>query len=227
LETVSGSTAIPQADYNLALAAVATGTGASLDTLLFAGTVDLYRCSLAAGCALRNTTNATNGCAAPAMVSPAQHAIAPLAGAGTSGTQPLLYVGNDGGVWRSLDGVNQQQTPCSTDDATHFQNLNSGLGSLAEVVSFAENPTDPATLLAGLGANGTAATSAATTTAAWPQIATGEGGTVAIDQTNPRNWYVSTGASVFAPAEMEIHARRQTLPDRQPSAMRRWRTTRR
>jgi hypothetical protein len=196
LETVSGSTAIPQADYNLALAAVATGTGASLDTLLFAGTVDLYRCSLAAGCALRNTTNATNGCAAPAMVSPAQHAIAPLAGAGTSGTQPLLYVGNDGGVWRSLDGVNQQQTPCSTDDATHFQNLNSGLGSLAEVVSFAENPTDPATLLAGLGANGTAATSAATTTAAWPQIATGEGGTVAIDQTNPRNWYVSTGAGV-------------------------------
>jgi len=66
--------------------------------------------------------------------------------------KPLLYVGNDGGLWRSLDGVNQQQTPCSTDDATHFQNLNSGLGSLAEVVSFAENPTDPATLLAGLGA---------------------------------------------------------------------------
>ena len=103
---------------------------------------------------------------------------------------------NDGGLWRSLDGVNQQQTPCSTDDATHFQNLNSGLGSLAEVVSFAENPTDPATLLAGLGANGTAATSAATTTAAWPQIATGEGGTVAIDPSNPRNWTVSTGAGV-------------------------------
>jgi hypothetical protein len=202
LEVGSGSTtptAIAQADYNLSLSAVATGTGSSADTLLFAGTVDLYRCSLAAGCALRNTTNATNGCNAPAMVSPAQHAIATLAGAGsagTGGTQPLLYVGNDGGLWRSLDGVNQQQTPCSTDDATHFQNLNSGLGSLAEVVSFAQNPTDPATLLAGLGANGTAATSAATTTAAWPQIATGEGGTVTIDQTNPRNWYVSTGAGV-------------------------------
>ncbi len=196
LETVSGSTAIAQADYNLSLAAVATGAGASLDTLLFAGTVDLYRCSIAAGCALRNTTNATNGCAAPAMVSPAQHAIATLAGAGTGGTVPLIYVGNDGGLWRSLDGVNQQQTPCSTDDATHFQNLNSGLGSLAEVVSFAENPTDPATLLAGLGTNGTAATSAATTTSAWPQLSAGEGGTVAIDQTNPRNWYVSTGAGV-------------------------------
>ena len=198
LEAGSGSTptAIAQADYNLSLAAVTTGTGPSADTLLFAGTVDLYRCSIAAGCALRNTTNATNGCAAPAMVSPAQHAIATLAGAGTGGTLPLLYVSNDGGLWRSLDGVNQQQTPCSTDDATHFQNLNSGLGSLAEVVGFAENPTDPATLLAGLGANGTAATSAATTAAAWPQLSTGEGGTVAIDPSNPQNWYVSTGAGV-------------------------------
>ena len=196
LEVGSGSTAIAQADYNLSLAAVPTGTGATSDTLLFAGTVDLYRCSLAAGCVLRNTTNAIDGCNAPAMVSPAQHAIATLAGAGTGGTLPLIYVGNDGGLWRSLDGVNQQQTPCSADDATHFQNLNSGLGSLAEVVSFAENPTDPATLLAGLGANGTAATSAATTASAWPQVATGEGGTVAIDQTNPQNWYVSTEAGV-------------------------------
>ena len=55
------------------------------DTLLYAGTIDLYRCSLAAGCLLRNTTNAVNGCAAPAQVAPAQHAIATLA---TSG-QPL------------------------------------------------------------------------------------------------------------------------------------------
>ena len=191
LEVGSGSTAIAQADYDLALAAVASGT----DTLLFAGTVDLYRCALAAGCVLRNTTNAENGCSAPAMVSPAQHAIATLAGAGTGGL-PLVVVGNDGGAWRSMDGVNQQQTPCSPNDATHFQNLNGGLGSLAEVVSFAQHPTDPATLLAGVGTNGTAATGAATSGAAWPQISEGEGGTVAIDQTNPQNWYVSTAAGV-------------------------------
>jgi hypothetical protein len=197
LEVGSGSTAtaIAQADYNLSLAAVGTGAGASLDTLIFAGTVDLYRCSLAAGCALRNTTNDGNACNGSSMVSPAQHTIATLAGAGTGGL-PLLYVGNDGGVWRSLDGVDQQQTPCSPDDATHFQNLNSGLGSLAEVVSFAEHPSDPATLLAGLGANGTAATGAATTSAPWPQIAAGEGGTVAIDPANPQNWYVSIEAGV-------------------------------
>jgi len=186
-----GSTEIRQGDYDLTLAAVANGS----DTPLFAGTVDLYRCSIAAGCVLRNTTNAENGCAAPAMVSPAQHAIAVLAGAGTGGL-PLLYIGNDGGAWRSVDGVDQQQTPCSPDDKTHFQNLNGGLGSLAEVVSFAQDPTNPATLLAGLGANGTAATSATVSGTAWPQIAAGEGGTVAIDAADPLNWYVSIAAGV-------------------------------
>ena len=193
MEVGGGSTVIPQADYNLALAAVSSGpSGSAQDTLLYAGTVDLYRCSLAAGCVLRNTTNAVDGCAAPAQVSPAQHAIATLA---TSG-QPLLYVGNDGGLWRSADGVNQQATPCSADDATHFQNLNSGLGSLAEVLSFAQHPNDAGALLVGLGANGTASTGAAATGAPWPQLSTGEGGTVAIDQTNPLLWYISTGAGV-------------------------------
>jgi hypothetical protein len=191
LEVGNGNATIPQADYNLTLAAVPAGTGSTQDTLLYAGTIDLYRCSLAAGCTLRNTTNALNGCAAPAMVAPAQHAIAILA----TSTQPLLYLGNDGGLWRSLDGVNQQSTPCSPDDATHFQNLNSGLGSLAETLSFAQHPTDPATLLAGLGANGTAATSASTP-GAWPQLSAGEGGTVAIDPANPGLWYISTAAGV-------------------------------
>jgi hypothetical protein len=197
LEVGSGSTVITQGDYNLSLAAVETGTGATADTLLFVGTTDLYRCSLGGGCTvLRNTTNASNGCLAPAMVSPAQHAIATLAGAEAGGTLPLIYLGNDGGLWRSVDGINQQQSPCSTDDASHFQNLNAGIGSLAQVVSFAQHPTDPATLLVGLGANGTAGTGAATTTTAWPQISAGEGGSVAIDQTTPQNWYVSTKSGV-------------------------------
>lgn len=191
LETGSSDATIPQADYNLTLAAVPSGSGPTQDTTLYAGTIDLYRCGLAAGCTLRNTTNALNGCAAPAMVAPAQHAIALLA----TSTQPLLYLGNDGGLWRSTDGVNQQSTPCSSDDATHFQNLNSGLGSLAEIVSFAQHPTDPATLLVGLGANGTAAASASTS-GAWPQLSAGEGGTVAIDPANPSLWYVSTAAGV-------------------------------
>ena len=195
MEVGNGSTVIPQADYNLALAVAPAGpSGSTQDTLLYAGTIDLYRCSLAVGCVLRNTTNATNGCAAPAQVAPAQHAIAAMA----TGSQPLVYLGNDGGLWRSTDGVNQQADPCSADDATHFQNLNGGLGSLAEIVSFAQSPTDAGTLLVGLGGNGTAATATAfsTISTSWAQLSTGEGGTVAIDQTNPLLWYVSTGAGV-------------------------------
>ena len=191
LEAVAGSGLIAQGDYSLTLAAVSSGA----DTLLYVGTTDLYRCSIGGGCVLRNTTNSANGCSTPAKVAPSQHAIAAVAGAGTAGA-PLVYVGNDGGLWRSMDGVNQQQATCSADDATHFDNLNGGLGSLAEVVSFAQHPGDRGTLLAGLGGNGTAATSGAGGSGTWAQISAGEGGMVAIDQGNPANWYVSTAAGV-------------------------------
>jgi hypothetical protein len=182
LEVGSGSMEIPQADYDLALAAEPSGT----DTLLYVGTVDLYRCSLAAGCVLRDTTNAQNGCATPAGVAGAQHAIA---GAGS-----LIVLGNDGGLWRSTDGVAETGGVCSATDAGHFNNLNGGIGSLGEVVSLAQDPVKTGTLLVGLGALGTAGTG--TGTGVWAQMATGEGGTVAIDPANPENWYVSTGAGV-------------------------------
>jgi Abnormal spindle-like microcephaly-assoc'd, ASPM-SPD-2-Hydin len=190
LEVSGGSSAILHADYNMALTVVPSGSNA--DTLLYAGTIDLYRCSLAGGCSFRNTTNAGNACNGSAMVAPAQHAIAALA----TSTQSLLYIGNDGGLWRSRDGANTQATACSADDATHFENLNAGLGSLAEVVSFAQDPSVPGTLLAGLGVNGTAVTSAATSSAVWMQLSTGEGGTVGIDQTNALLWYISTAEGV-------------------------------
>ena len=190
LEAGFGSTEIIQGDYDLSLAAVASGT----DTVVLAGTVDLYRCALTtasagSGCGFRNTTNTFNGCAAPAMVAPAQHAIATLAGEG-----PLVYLGNDGGLWRSTDGVSETGTPCSASDASHFQNLNGGLGSLAEVIGFAEDPAQAATLIVGVGANGTAATTS--TAVPWAQLAAGEGGYDAIDQVSPQNWYVSTGPGV-------------------------------
>ncbi len=187
LEVGSGSSEIPQADYDLVLAAAPSGT----DTLLYAGTIDLYRCSLAGGCILRNTTNAENGCQTPAGVASAQHAIAtfPLA---TSG--PLVFLGNDGGVWRSIDGVAESGGVCSSGDASHFDNLNAGIGSLTEVVSFAQDPISPTTLLAGLGALGTAGTG--TDSGAWEPMATGEGGTVAIDPVNALNWYLSDGPGV-------------------------------
>lgn len=195
LEVGFGDTAIAQGNYNLSLAAAVSPTGG---TLLFAGTVDLFRCSIASGssaCALRNTTNALNGCNAPAAVAPAQHAIAAEL---TSGAEFLL-LGNDGGLWRSVDGVNQTGPPCSTTDASHFNNLNTAIGaggSLAEVVGFAQDPANPAILIAGLGANGTAATTSASALSAWPQLSSGEGGFPHIDPNTPANWFVTLGAGV-------------------------------
>ncbi len=185
LEVGGGSSAIEQGAYDLSLAAVSSGT----DTLLYVGTIDLYRCSLAAGCVLRDTTNAQNGCATPAGVAGAQHAIA-------AGVAQMIFTGNDGGLWRSVDGVAEAGGVCSAGDAGHFDNLNGGLGSLAEVVGFAQDPVDAGTLLVGLGALGSAGTGTANSAASWTQMSTGEGGRVAIDQVNPTNWYVTTGAGI-------------------------------
>jgi hypothetical protein len=189
LEVGSGSAAIVQGDYDLSLTAASVGSA----TNLYVGTVDLYRCVMSAGsssCSLRNTTNALNGCAAPAMVASAQHAVAAF------GDTPIVFVGNDGGLWRSLDGVAETGSACAASDASHFDNLNGTIGSLAEVVGFAQDPMDADTLLAGLGADGSAVTTSASTADAWPQFSAGEGGTPAIDATTPTNWMLAIGAGV-------------------------------
>jgi hypothetical protein len=195
LEIGGGSTAIEQGSYDLALAAA---PAAANGTLLFAGTVDLYRCALTTGastCTWRNTTNALNGCNAPAMVAPAQHALAAVA----QSSAPLLYLGNDGGLWRSTDGVAETGSVCAATDANHFDDLNAAIGvggSLAEVTGLAQHPTDPNTLLAGVGENGSSATTAASQLAPWPQMSAGEGGLPAIDPSTPSNWYIAIGAGV-------------------------------
>ena len=176
---------IPLGDYDLTLAAVPV----SGDTLLFAGAQDIYRCSLAPGCVFRNTTNAST-CAA-AQVAPFQHAIDATFAASLS----LMYFGNDSGLWRSADNVNQTQPPCGSDDAAHFQNLNGGTGSIAEIVDLAQDPNNSAILLAGLGVNGTAA-STATAQVLWPQVLDGNGSYVAIDPANPMNWYAQSSLGV-------------------------------
>ena len=194
--TVGSSTTIVQGSYDLALAA---GPAANNGTVLFAGTMDLYRCSLALNgstCTLRNTTNASNGCNAPAMVAPAQHALAALA---QSSGAPLLLLGNDGGLWRSPDGVDETGSACAATDVDHFDNLNPAIGvggSLAEVVGFAQDPALPDTLLAGMGANGSAATTTAGALKSWPQMSAGEGGYPQLDPATTTNWYLTVGAGV-------------------------------
>jgi hypothetical protein len=191
--SVSGNAnGIANGTYTLALAAVPVDQ----DTVLLAGGNDLWRCSLANNCAWRNTTN-TNTCMS-AGVAPYQHAIT------YSPANALeIFVGNDGGIWRSMDAIRQGGAVCAATDATHYQNLNGGLGSLAEVESIAPVFTTPYTLLAGLGVNGAAGVKAAITTAIWPEILAGYGGPVAMDASRTRVWYVNdqSGVAIYSCAQ--------------------------
>lgn len=188
LETSDGNGAatIDNGDYNLTLAAVPSGQ----DTLLFAGDNDLWKCSLANSCAWRNTTNSTT--CMSAQVGEYQHSFA-----WDAANPSLLFVGTDSGLWRSVDDVGETGAVCAATDASHWQNLNAGLGSLAEVDSLAQTGT-ASTMLAGLGANGSAAIAGAPATAGdWNQVLGGEGGPVAIDTTVTANsWYINAGAGV-------------------------------
>ncbi len=184
--TIQGPATIANGDYNLVLAAAPSGS----DTLLLAGANDVWRCSLASGCVWRNTTNA-NTCVS-AQVAGYQHALA------WNLTNPQeIFIGNDGGLWRSMDAIDETGPACDAADASHFVNLNAGLGSLAEVASMSQVTTSPYTMMTGLGVIGTAGVKGVTGPAAqWPQILDGEGGPVAIDPTNAANWYVNNHAGV-------------------------------
>lgn len=174
-------TLIPQADYDLYLAAVSHQN----DTILFAGTADIYRCDLGQGCAWRNTTHSQSFDCNSSHVAPAQYAID-----ATFGSGGLLYFGNDGGVWRTTDAVNQTQPQCSSDDANHFQNLNLAFtGSIARVDDLAVNTASPQTTMVSLGPLGTAAQTGANS---WQQVLNGEGDVAAIDPSDPQNWYATS-----------------------------------
>ena len=184
--SILGPATVANGDYNLVLAAVPSAQ----DTILLAGANDLWRCSLAMGCSWRNTTNAYT--CASSHVAPYQHALA-----WNSANAQEILIGNDSGLWRSMDAIAETGSVCSSDDAGHFQNLNQGLGSVAEVQSLSQIYTSPYTLMAGLGVNGAAGVrSTSGPTAIWPQILGGEGGAVAIDPMSPNNWYVNASAGV-------------------------------
>ncbi|MGA7342656.1 MAG: choice-of-anchor D domain-containing protein, partial [Terracidiphilus sp.] len=192
--TSEGAATIPDGNYNLVLAALPS----EQDTLMLAGDNDLWKCSLAGGCAWRNTTNSTT--CMSAQVGEFEHALA------WNASNPLeVFAGNDSGLWRSTDAIGETGQPCAQSDAAHFQNLNSSLGSLAEVESLSAVLTTPYTLMAGLGVNGTAGVKSTTATTDWPQILSGYGGPVAIDPRNSANWYVNSqpGVSIYLCSQLE------------------------
>jgi Abnormal spindle-like microcephaly-assoc'd, ASPM-SPD-2-Hydin len=187
LETsnTEGAATIVNGNYNMALASVAS----QQDTLVLAGANDLWKCSLAMGCQWRNTTNSTT--CMSAQVAEFQHSLTWNA----SNPEEIL-VGNDGGLWRSMDAIGESGAACNASDARHFQNLNGSLGSLAEVESMTAIVSSPYTMMAGLGVNGTAGVKGLSAVSDWPQILSGFGGPVAIDSTHFDNWYVNASSGV-------------------------------
>jgi hypothetical protein len=186
-DPLEGPATIENGDYNLTLGAVPSG----LDTMVLAGANDLWKadCPVSQGCAWRNTTNSTT--CMSAAVGEYQHALT------TNASNPLeIFLGNDSGLWRSTDGVGETGPVCASTDASHFQNLNGSLGSLAEVESISQVGGTPYTMMAGLGANGTAGVKSGEPTTDWPEILGGEGGPVAIDAVDSSNWYVNNQAGV-------------------------------
>ncbi len=186
-----------QADYNMALTAVPDGSA----TDVYVGGVNLYRCTILSGtsaCMEGEWLNLTHayGCSplgAPAKVHPNQHALAFQ----VVNSKALFFAGNDGGVNRALDAYLGLTSNSCTAGANAFDNLNSSLGSLAEVNGLAQNPTNLAVLLAGSEDNGSVATTTATTSLLWTAVNVGPGGPVAINPASTNEWYTSNpGVSI-------------------------------
>ncbi len=181
---------VEQGFYNLALLAVPNGTA----TDLYAGAINLYKCSISSlnpTCATTPFLNLTHvyGCdplSALAHVHPDQHALAYTIQ--TSGSD-LMYFANDGGIYRALNGFTGLTTG-SCSGTNQFDDLNQNLGSMTQFVSFSQHPTDANTIFGGTQDNGSPATATATTSSSWGNILSGDGGYSALDP-NTGNWFAS------------------------------------
>ncbi|HEU5334741.1 MAG TPA: hypothetical protein VFU27_02195, partial [Terriglobales bacterium] len=176
--------------FNLTLAAVPHGTG----TDLYAGAVNLFKCSIAAGnglCGVKPFINLTHvyGCTPLGSLShvhPDQHGISFLR---LNASQVVMYFANDGGIYRALNGYALNSGTCGT-TPNPFQDLNATMGSMSQFVDFSNSPSDSATLLGGTQDNGSPATNA-TYGSSWISVNGGDGGFNAIDPNNADTWFTS------------------------------------
>ncbi len=100
---------------------------------------------------------------------PDQHAVA-------FGPTGALWVGNDGGIWRSDNG------------GQSWQNKNATL-TLTQNYNIALHPTDPDLMMGGTQDNGTVGRDFGTDD--WPQIIGGDGGFLAYDSDSPTRRYTT------------------------------------
>jgi hypothetical protein len=185
--------------YNLEIAAMPDGQA----TDVYAGAVNLFKCQLLSGataCATLdpnlpdewiNLTHAY-GCSGIAGVHPSQHGLDFM----VVGSNAVMYFGNDGGIYRTLNGYTDLDSG-TCGNANGFGNLNASsvtggtIGSLTQFVSLALHPTDQNTVLGGTQGNGSTATSAAMENPQWTTVNGGDGGYSAISAWTPTDWYTA------------------------------------
>jgi hypothetical protein len=184
---------VEQGWYNLELATVPNATG----TDVYAGAVNLYKCTLASGgttCTQGDWINLTHvyGCnpgplGEPAHVHPDHHGIAFMVASGKA----VGYFAHDGGISRTLDAYTGLTTE-SCSGTNQFDSLSESLGSMTEFVSVSVHPTDADMLLGGTQGNGSPKTSSATKGRTWQNALGGDGGFNAINPSNPNQWFAAS-----------------------------------
>jgi hypothetical protein len=187
---------VEQGYYNLELAAVPDPAPPSTGTDLYAGAINLYKCTFASGgttCTQGDWINLTHvyGCnpaplGAPAHVHPDQHGLAFMIASGKA----VGYFAHDGGMSRTLDGYAGLNTGSCT-GTNQFDSLSESLGSMTEFVSFSVHPTSGDILLGGTQDNGSPKTNSATANTTWQNALGGDGGFNAINPTKPNEWFAS------------------------------------
>ncbi|ABF41319.1 hypothetical protein Acid345_2318 [Candidatus Koribacter versatilis Ellin345] len=171
-----------QSWYNAYLGAVPNGTG----TDLYMGSVNIFKCSITSSnpvCTAKPFINLTHvydsTCNDPLYpnVHPDQHGFDYL-----GSTPKMVFFGNDGGMYRSLDGTTLTTGDCSKLNV--FDSMNADLGSFAQFIWGSQHPTDPSVIMGGTQDNGTMyvdSTLGVPGTAGWNEVHFGDGGYNAID----------------------------------------------
>jgi photosystem II stability/assembly factor-like uncharacterized protein len=157
----------PQAWYDCALAVDPTN-----ENIVYAGGVfpsyavaGIIR-STNGGSSWTDITVTSNG-----QVHPDQHAI-------TFGPDGTVWVGNDGGIWKTSNpGSNWINCNATLVASQHYQ--------------VALHPTDPNRVIGGTQDNGTVQRTVSGGAVAWPQILSGDGGFAAYDFVTPSRRYIT------------------------------------
>jgi hypothetical protein len=190
-----------QGSYNLTLLAVPNGATA---TDLYAAAINQFRCNInpvsnptCAAKPFNNLTHTYGACGtgttgAFASVHPDQHGIDFV-----QGKPQIIYFGNDGGVYRTLNGYDVTQKTCNSTSQPwiEFDNLSGTMGSMIQYVWFSQNPADANILLGGTQDNGTMAKNGSSPATSfgysWQSVNNGDGGFNDINPVSPQEWFVS------------------------------------